>query len=190
MCSEGDSGSFVRHRRRRQSAAKSTDMMMPKNQLMDQRPSKSPFALLFLSCAAIIFNSTPTLAFSGSQVIRSRLTSISSSSSKLFDISYSANNSGGGGSSEASSSSSVPLPKGFTFDEDYDYDDAEIDGTLIADTNNSYDFGTVVESGCFAPEVNKWTTLMTDGTNAALHRPGKEMTLEEGIEILYNDLKD
>lgn len=31
---------------------------------------------------------------------------------------------------------------------------------------------------------------MTDGTNAALHRPGKEMTLEEGIEILYNDLKD
>ncbi|KAK1740728.1 GTP diphosphokinase [Skeletonema marinoi] len=190
MCSEGDSGSFVRHRRRRQCAAKSTDMMMPKNQLMDQRPSKSPFALLFLSCAAIIFNSTPTLAFSGSQVIRSRLTSISSSSSNLFDISYSANNSGGGGSSEASSSSSVPLPKGFTFDEDYDYDDAEIDGTLIADTNNSYDFGTVVESGCFAPEVNKWTTLMTDGTNAALHRPGKEMTLEEGIEILYNDLKD
>ena len=31
---------------------------------------------------------------------------------------------------------------------------------------------------------------MTDGTNAAMHRPGKEMTLEEGMEILYNDLKD
>ncbi|KAL7452618.1 hypothetical protein ACHAWC_004347 [Mediolabrus comicus] len=134
-----------------------------------------------------------------------------STTTTLFDISYSANN---GGGSSSSSESSVPLPKGFTFDEDYydddddggdDYD-AEIDGTIIApsssssssarsrstngDNNKAYDFGTVVEPGCFAPEVNKWTTLMTDGTNAALHRPGKEMTLEEGIEILYNDLKD
>eukprot|EP00986_Skeletonema_menzelii_P008376 scaffold3508_cov149-Skeletonema_menzelii.AAC.11 len=148
------------------------------NRMMALR-SLPPFAF-FLSCAAIFFNSTPTLSFSGSIEIRSRLTPLSSS--RLFDISYSANNSGGSGGSEAS------LPKGFTFDEDYD--DAEIDGTLIADTNNSYDFGIAVESGCFAPEVNKWTTLMTDGTNAALHRPGKEMTLEEGIEILYNDLKD
>lgn len=176
--------------------ATSTSAMPNKNQLMSQRPFISPFAILLLSCAAIIFNySTPTLAFSGSHVIRSRLTAVStaSSSSKLFDISYSANNSGGSGGG-GSESSSFPLPKGFTFDEDYnDIDDAEIDGSIIADTNhnnNSYDFGTVVEPGCFAPEVNKWTTLMTDGTNAALHRPGKEMTLEEGIEILYNDLKD
>jgi hypothetical protein len=163
---------------------------MPNNQLitMSQRPFISPFAMLFLSCAAIIFTlSTSTLAFSGSRVIisRSRLTA-ASSSSKLFEISYSASNSGGSAGSE---SSSVPLPKGFTFDEDYN--DAEIDGSIIADmSKNAYDFGTVVEPGCFAPEVNKWTTLMTDGTNAALHRPGKEMTLEEGIEILYNDLKD
>mmetsp|Transcript_40398 Transcript_40398/g.59057 ORF Transcript_40398/g.59057 Transcript_40398/m.59057 type:complete len:1092 (+) Transcript_40398:77-3352(+) len=41
-----------------------------------------------------------------------------------------------------------------------------------------------------APEVNQWTTLMADGTNAAIHRPGKEMTIEEGMEILYNDLRD
>jgi len=41
-----------------------------------------------------------------------------------------------------------------------------------------------------APEVNKWTTLMADGTNAAIHRPGKEMTIREGTEQLYNDLRD
>lgn len=41
-----------------------------------------------------------------------------------------------------------------------------------------------------APEVNTWTTLMADGTNAAIHRPGREMTEEEAIESLYNDLKD
>eukprot|EP00566_Odontella_aurita_P001993 CAMPEP_0113556114 /NCGR_PEP_ID=MMETSP0015_2-20120614/17082_1 /TAXON_ID=2838 /ORGANISM="Odontella" /LENGTH=1056 /DNA_ID=CAMNT_0000457445 /DNA_START=199 /DNA_END=3369 /DNA_ORIENTATION=+ /assembly_acc=CAM_ASM_000160 len=41
-----------------------------------------------------------------------------------------------------------------------------------------------------APEVNKWTTLMADGTNAAIHRPGREMTMQEAIESLYNDLKD
>ena len=166
----------------------------------------SPCAAVVAAACIIIFSNvavTPTLAFSSSQIIiRSSRTLSTTTTTTLFDISYSANNGGGGGSSE----SSVPLPKGFTFDEDYydddsdDYD-AEIDGTIIApsssssssssDNNNkAYDFGTVVEPGCFAPEVNKWTTLMTDGTNAALHRPGKEMTLEEGIEILYNDLKD
>ena len=31
---------------------------------------------------------------------------------------------------------------------------------------------------------------MTSGTNAAIHRPGAKMTLQEGMEILYNDLKD
>ena len=178
----------------------------------------SPFGsqqqlLLLLSCCCaavvIIFNTTPTGAFSSSYYItRSRSTQDALATSALFDISYSANNRGSGSGGGAGSESSVPLPKGFTFDEDYYYDDeyyddAEVDGTIIADISNnnnnennfnkkinSYDFGTVVEPGCFAPEVNKWTTLMTDGTNAALHRPGKEMTLEEGIEILYNDLKD
>jgi len=89
------------------------------------------------------------------------------------------------GTMPPSSPPSVPLPSGFTYDdEDYDgkysngeYNDPEIDGSIIADS-------------CYAPEVNKWTTLMTDGTNAVIHRPGKEMTLEEGMEILYNDLKD
>ena len=70
-----------------------------------------------------------------------------------------------------------PLPRGFTYEEYYN--DPEISGTLISDNND-----------LCAPEINKWTTLMTDGTNAAIHRPGKEMTLEEGMEILYNDLKD
>jgi hypothetical protein len=76
-------------------------------------------------------------------------------------------------------SKSPPLPRGFSYDEEYD--DPEISGTLIADSSH--------HTAC-VPEVNKWTTLMTDGTNAAIHRPGKEMTLEEGMEILYNDLKD
>ena len=31
---------------------------------------------------------------------------------------------------------------------------------------------------------------MTSGTNPAIHRPGSKMTLQEGMEILYNDLKD
>ncbi len=169
----------------------------------------SPCAVVVIVSIIFIFSNaavTPTHAFSNSQIIIRSSRTLSTTTTTLFDISYSANNGGGGGSS---SESSVPLPKGFTFDEDYydddsgDYD-AEIDGTIIApsstssssrstngDNNNkAYDFGTVVEPGCFAPEVNKWTTLMTDGTNAALHRPGKEMTLEEGIEILYNDLKD
>lgn len=169
----------------------------------------SPCAVVAAACIIIgVFSNvavTPTHAFSNSQIII-RSSRTLSTTTTLFDISYSANNGGGGGSS-SSGESSVPLPKGFTFDEDYydddsdDYD-AEIDGTIIApsssssssssvnNNNKAYDFGTVVEPGCFAPEVNKWTTLMTDGTNAALHRPGKEMTLEEGVEILYNDLKD
>ena len=74
------------------------------------------------------------------------------------------------------------------FQDDYEYgdenaggEDPEIDGSLVANGSTP---------GLYAPEVNKWTTLMTDGTNAALHRPGKEMTLEEGMDILYNDLKD
>lgn len=197
MCrnTTGASDSVIKRRRRGQCTAtsiiiSSTTVSHKNNNMMAhyQRPL-SPFALLFLCCAAILFHATPTLAFSGSRVIRSRLASVSSSS-KLFDISYSANNSGGSSGETSSSSSSVPLPKGFTFDEDYEEEtDAEIDGTLIADCQNT---NNVDQSGggCFAPEVNKWTTLMTDGTNAALHRPGKEMTLEEGIEILYNDLKD
>jgi len=43
-----------------------------------------------------------------------------------------------------------------------------------------------------APEVNKWTTLMADGTNAAIYRPGKKdmSTDEEAMEVLYNDLLD
>ncbi|KAL3816998.1 hypothetical protein ACHAXA_010118 [Cyclostephanos tholiformis] len=62
------------------------------------------------------------------------------------------------------------------------YEDPEIDGSVIANGSTGW--------GLYAPEVNKWTTLMADGTNAAIHRPGREMTLEEGMEILYNDLKD
>ncbi|KAL3784787.1 hypothetical protein ACHAW5_009804 [Stephanodiscus triporus] len=61
-------------------------------------------------------------------------------------------------------------------------EDPEIDGSVVANGSTGW--------GLYAPEVNKWTTLMADGTNAALHRPGREMTLEEGMEILYNDLKD
>ena len=102
-----------------------------------------------------------------------------------------------------------PLPNGFTYDDlaeavdnvlvdDYShnvdyynndtdcyshyYEDPEISGSIVADSSTS--------AASYAPEVNKWTTLMADGTNAAIHRPGREMTQEEGIEILYNDLKD
>lgn len=126
----------------------------------------------------------------------------SSRRTSLCDISYSASSSGGGVNSgvnetifsggTSTSTSDVPLPTGFTFDDDEegytngeytnrnDYgEDPEIDGSIVANGHSGY-----------APEVNKWTTLMADGTNAAIHRPGKEMTLEEGMEILYNDLKD
>ena len=43
-----------------------------------------------------------------------------------------------------------------------------------------------------APEVNMWTTLMADGTNAAIYGPGKEdmSTEEEAMEVLYNGLRD
>ena len=76
--------------------------------------------------------------------------------------------------------SSYNMSKYYINDDHYDGDDPEIDGSIIADNDYS----------SYAPEVNKWTTLMQSGTNAAIHRPGPEMTLEEGMEILYNDLKD
>ena len=43
-----------------------------------------------------------------------------------------------------------------------------------------------------APEVNMWTTLMADGTDAVIHGPGKEdmLTEEEAMEVLYNGLRD
>ena len=43
-----------------------------------------------------------------------------------------------------------------------------------------------------APEVNMWTTLMADGTNAVIYGPGKEdmLTEEEAMEVLYNGLRD
>lgn len=76
-----------------------------------------------------------------------------------------------------------PLPRGFTYEEYYT--DPEISGSIIADASSSSNNDLLC-----APEINKWTTLMTSGTNAAIHRPGPAMTLEEGMEILYNDLKD
>ena len=87
---------------------------------------------------------------------------------------------------EDRSSSSPPLPRGFTYDEEpsphCDYDvSVSADNTSHASPSSSFN--------C-APEINNWTTLMTSGTNAAIHRPGAKMTLQEGMEILYNDLKD
>ena len=42
-----------------------------------------------------------------------------------------------------------------------------------------------------APEVNQWTTLMADGMNADIPRPGREdMTAQEAMLALYDDLKD
>ena len=80
----------------------------------------------------------------------------------------------------------APLPRGFTYEEDH--------SDVPSDTTDFSDFCTSTSSSSdpneLSPEVNKWTTLMTSGTNAAIHRPGKEMTLQEGIEILYNDLND
>ncbi|KAL7537533.1 hypothetical protein ACHAXR_007884 [Thalassiosira sp. AJA248-18] len=112
---------------------------------------------------------------------------------RLFDVSFSYDR-GEINGTIAPTTPAVPLPNGFTYDDDDDeeysngeyyedysdglYEDPEVDGTIVADSSS------------YAPEVNKWTTLMADGTNAAIHRPGKEMTLEEGMEILYNDLKD
>ena len=100
--------------------------------------------------------------------------------------------------------SDPPLPRGFTYEEDHeehDYipshsSDLFNDDSFNSNNNNnlsqpSSDINNVHSSSNeLSPEVNKWTTLMTSGTNAAIHRPGKEMTLQEGIEILYNDLKD
>lgn len=45
-----------------------------------------------------------------------------------------------------------PLPSGFSYDDEDEYMN-EIDGSIVAD------------SSYYAPEVNKWTTLMTDGTS-------------------------
>lgn len=41
-----------------------------------------------------------------------------------------------------------------------------------------------------APEVNKWTTIMKDGTTAAFQRSDKKMTIVEAMDSLYNSLKD
>eukprot|EP00571_Detonula_confervacea_P017362 CAMPEP_0172300288 /NCGR_PEP_ID=MMETSP1058-20130122/2405_1 /TAXON_ID=83371 /ORGANISM="Detonula confervacea, Strain CCMP 353" /LENGTH=972 /DNA_ID=CAMNT_0013010023 /DNA_START=148 /DNA_END=3066 /DNA_ORIENTATION=+ len=121
--------------------------------------------------------SAPRLSNSNNNRGRALERSGSRTTTQLCDISYS-----------SSPSSPAPLPTGFTFDDDEEEyaneynngeEDPEIDGSVVANGSSGY-----------APEVNKWTTLMTDGTNAAIHRPGKEMTLEEGIEILYNDLRD
>jgi hypothetical protein len=87
---------------------------------------------------------------------------------------------------EQSQNHQPPLPRGFTYEEYYT--DPEISGSIIADASSSSTTST--SSDLCAPEINKWTTLMTSGTNAAIHRPGPAMTLQEGMEILYNDLKD
>ena len=120
-----------------------------------------------------------------------------------YGVTYGYGSSGGGSNniieSESSSSSSMEI----VYDDDDEYndyfdaadeggmftiEDPEIDGSIVADGTSSSSGG--LSYGLYAPEVNKWTTLMADGTNAAIHRPGREMTLEEGMEILYNDLKD
>jgi len=69
-----------------------------------------------------------------------------------------------------------PLP---TDADDYVYND-------FANLNN----GRAISET--APEVNMWTTLMADGTNAAIYGPGKEdmPTEEEAMEVLYNGLRD
>ncbi|KAL9185553.1 hypothetical protein ACHAXT_003330 [Thalassiosira profunda] len=81
---------------------------------------------------------------------------------------------------------SPPLPKGFTYadeedddyDDEYDYDDPEIDGSIVASNSDA-----------LADEVDQWSNIMTDGT-AAICVPGKDVSLEVGMEMLYNDLKD
>jgi hypothetical protein len=119
-----------------------------------------------------------------------------------YGVTYGYGSSGGGSNNiieSESSSSSMEI----VYDDDDEYndyfdaadeggmftiEDPEIDGSIVADGTSSSSGG--LSYGLYAPEVNKWTTLMADGTNAAIHRPGREMTLEEGMEILYNDLKD
>ncbi len=96
---------------------------------------------------------------------------------KLHDISYSASSNGGWGVSNRDQSSldggdyadgtagwDAPLPKGFTFADEEDYDDDDLNNGAWPNNN---------DHAICAPEVNKWTTLMVDGTNAAIHRPGK-----------------
>ena len=73
-----------------------------------------------------------------------------------------------------SSASSPPLPRGFTYDDE----DPEVDGTIVSD-NDSY---------AYTPEVNRWATLVTDGTNAAIMK--EDYDPEEGMEILYNNLRE
>jgi len=52
--------------------------------------------------------------------------------------------------------------KAICYDREYNMEDPEIPGSLLVDSTNAY-----------TPEVNKWTTLMTDGTNASTHCPGE-----------------
>jgi len=49
---------------------------------------------------------------------------------------------------------------------------------------------TVTIAAATAPEVNKWTTIMKDGTTAAFQRSDKKMTIVEAMDSLYNSLKD
>lgn len=115
-----------------------------------------------------------------------------------FGVTYGYGNSGGSNNivESLSSSSMEIIHDNDEYNDYFDVDeggmftleDPEIDGSIVADGTSSSSGG--LSYGLYAPEVNKWTTLMADGTNAAIHRPGREMTLEEGMEILYNDLKD
>lgn len=83
-------------------------------------------------------------------------------------------------------STSPPLPRGFTYDEE---PSPQCDHDVSVSADNTSHASAPSSFSC-APEINNWTTLMTSGTNAAIHRPGAKMTLQEGMEILYNDLKD
>ena len=113
-------------------------------------------------------------------------------SSSLWSTSSSSNS---GSSSSNYSSPEIPLSSSAaaTTSLNKEYSDFPsqiqpnyLDSNNIDNTNDD----TLISSAATAPEVNQWTTLMADGTNAAIHVPGKEMTAEEGLEILYNDLKD
>mmetsp|Transcript_30603 Transcript_30603/g.63698 ORF Transcript_30603/g.63698 Transcript_30603/m.63698 type:complete len:1027 (-) Transcript_30603:179-3259(-) len=146
-------------------------------------PPHAPTALLPISLSYVGDDSFPPRRRHPRQI-----------TSELHDISYSASSNGGWGVSNRDQSSpdggdhtdgsaewDALLPRGFTFADEEDYDDDDLNNGAWPNNN---------DHAICAPEVNKWTTLMVDGTNAAIHRPGKEMTLEEGMEILYNDLKD
>jgi hypothetical protein len=49
---------------------------------------------------------------------------------------------------------------------------------------------TVMMASPTAPEVNKWTTIMKDGTTAVFQRSDKKMSIIEAMDSLYNSLKD